>query len=187
MSSPRARSAPAARRVFDVVVVGALALVAGVVGLVAVLDADIGAPTRSSSTVHAGRAAAGSPTTEALRLLRSWDTQRAAAYAHGSAAALRRLYVAGSPAGVADVRLLTGYRARRLRVVDMRTQVLALRVLEAGPDRWRLAVTDRLARADARSAGSRKRVVLPWDQPTTRVLTLVRGRGAWRVLSVEDA
>jgi hypothetical protein len=177
------------RRVFDLVVVGALALVAGVVGLVAVLDARIGAPDRSVAADLARLDAGASPTRQALHVLAEWDGRRAAAYAGGSPPALRRLYVAGSPAGIADLRLLSAYRARDLRVVAMRTQVLSLRVLDAGPDRWRLAVTDRLALAEVRRAGrgAAQPVALPRDLPTTHVVTLVRAGSSWRVLSVTEA
>jgi hypothetical protein len=122
----------------------------------------------------------------ALRTLRAWDRSRARAYATGSPARLRRLYVVGSTAGAADLRLLDAYRSRGLRVLGMRTQVLALAVLEARPDRWALRVTDRLARAVAVQGG--RRLDLPRDRSSTRVITLMRGADArWRVSSVSDA
>ena len=189
MPSSSRRAGPAPRRVFDLVVVAALALVACVVGLVAVLDARIGAPTRRAPAAASGRDAGAATVRQALRLLQEWDEDRAAAYARGSTRELRGLYVAGSAAGVADVRLLARYRSRALRVVAMRTQVLSVRVLDEEPDRWRLEVTDRLAHAEARRSGSLRgvTVVLPRDLPTTRVVTLVRSAGAWRVLSVTDS
>jgi hypothetical protein len=119
----------------------------------------------------------------AAEVLRGWDEQRAAAYAAGSVRRLRQLYVAGSVAARSDVRVLRGYRSRGLVVEGMRTQVLALRVVEQRPRRLRLEVTDRLAAAVA--VGPGRRTELPRDQPDTRVVTLRRGAdGAWRVSAV---
>ena len=129
------------------------------------------------------RLAAPSTSTDlpAAAVLRAWDLRRAAAYAAGSPGRLRGLYARG--AGASDVRLLEGYRSRGWRVVDMRMQVLALAVTSRQPDRWRLRVTDRLARAVAVRAG--ERVPLPRDRASTRVVTLVRGGdGVWRVAAV---
>lgn len=121
----------------------------------------------------------------ALRTLGGWDRRRAEAYSAGSLPLLRDLYVVGSGAGAADLRLLAAYRARGLRVVDMRTQVLAVAVLEARRDRWALRVTDRLARAVAVQHG--RRLALPRDRSSTRVIVLMRGPDArWRVASVSD-
>jgi hypothetical protein len=118
-----------------------------------------------------------------MEVLRAWDVQRSAAYAAGSPQTLRDLYVAGSGAGRSDVRLLGDYRARGYRVVGMRMQVLALRVLEQRQDRLRVEVTDRLEGAVAVGAGGR--LTLPRDRPSTRTVTLVRGAdGAWRVSAV---
>jgi pimeloyl-ACP methyl ester carboxylesterase len=122
----------------------------------------------------------------ALRVLHAWDAQRATAYARGAPERLRNLYVDGSAAGAADVRLLRAYRARGLRVTGMRTQVLAADVLARRPDLLRIRVTDRLDRAVALGGGGR--VALPRDAASTRVLTLMRaGDGRWRVASVVDA
>ena len=122
----------------------------------------------------------------ALRVLHAWDAQRATAYARGTPERLRNLYVDGSAAGAADVRLLRAYRARGLRVTGMRTQVLAADVLARRSDLLRIRVTDRLDRAVALGGGGR--VALPRDAASTRVLTLMRGGdGRWRVSSVVDA
>src|SRR4051812_29884388 len=91
----------------------------------------------------------------AARVLQSWDRRRAAAYANGSARALRAAYVVGSRAGVADLALLRAYRERGGRVGGMRTQVLALTVLQHGPGRWHLPGTDRLPRGGAGPPGQR--------------------------------
>ena len=115
--------------------------------------------------------------------LRAWDEQRSAAYAAGSVRQLRQLYVAGSAAARSDLRVLRGYLARGLVVEGMRTQVLALRVVEQRPRRLRLDVTDRLDGAVA--VGGEGRVPLPRDQPDRRAVTLQLGAdGAWRVAAV---
>jgi hypothetical protein len=96
---------------------------------------------------------------------------------------LRDLYVGGSRAGRADVRLLRAWTGRGLRVEGLRTQVLGLRVVSQHPDRLVLRVTDRLVAGEA--VGEAGRTPLPRDRTDTRVLTLARGRdGAWRVAAV---
>jgi hypothetical protein len=116
-------------------------------------------------------------------LLHAWDRRRALAWARGDVQALGDLYTAGSPAGRADVALLKAYLHRGLRVTDLRMQVFAVLVLHHGHGRWRLLVTDRLARAVAVGAGGAVR--LPRDSAATRVISLLRGPdGRWRVSAV---
>ena len=116
----------------------------------------------------------------AAERLRAWDAQRSAAYAAGSVRMLRALYVTGSGAGRADMRLLRAWTERGLRVEGLRTQVLGLRVVAQHPDRLVLRVTDRLVAGEA--VGEAGRTPLPRDRADTRVLTLARGSdGAWRV------
>jgi hypothetical protein len=123
---------------------------------------------------------------DALALLHTWDARRAAAYATGSGRRLRDLYVPGSAAGAADLRLLGDYRSRALRVPGLRTQVLELAVLQRRPDRWTLRVTDRVQGGVAVHAG--RRLALPRDAASTRVLTMVQGGDdRWRVARVQDA
>jgi hypothetical protein len=118
-----------------------------------------------------------------VRVLHAWDQQRAAAYASGSAKRLRDLCVPGSSAGAADLRMLRGYRDRGLRVTHMRTQVLSLAVLDRGPGRRVLAVTDRLVGAVAVRVG--RGVALPRDSATSHEITMMRGGdGRWRVAEV---
>ena len=119
----------------------------------------------------------------AAEVLRSWDAQRAAAYAAGSVRMLRDLYVAGSRAGRADLRLLRAWTGRGLRVEGLRTQVLGLGVVSQRPDRLVLRVTDRLVAGEA--VGEAGVTRLPRDRADTRILTLARGSdGAWRVAAV---
>lgn len=131
-----------------------------------------------ASTAEAVR----NPSTPAVDVLRAWDTSRAQAYAAGDAAALSSLYVAGSTAGTTDVRLLRSYAGRGLRVEGMSMQILAVVVLARSRGRWRLQVTDRLFGAVAVS--ERARAVLPRDQASSHVVTMLLRAGVWKVASV---
>ena len=117
-------------------------------------------------------------------MLATWDERRSAAWAEGDAAALSRLYVDGSGAGAADVGLLQDYARRGLRVREMATQVLALRVAARSPGRLELVVTDRVVGAEA--VGSGAPVSLPVDRPSTRRVVLVREGGRWVVEEARD-
>lgn len=121
--------------------------------------------------------------TAAVRVLRAWDARRAAAYASGSPRRLAALYVAGSSAGSADVRVLRGYLGRGLRVRGLRMQLLAVSVVDRLDDRWQLTVTDRLAGGVA--VGRGRRLALPRDRADTHVVTLMRGDDhRWQVATV---
>jgi hypothetical protein len=121
----------------------------------------------------------------AAEVLREWDRARARAFALGDPAALQRLYTPGSRAGTADVRTLRRYVSRGLRVEGMHMQLLAIDVLEHGPDRIQLRVTDRLADG-AMAISATSRLPLPGDAASTRVVKLLRcdGTGVWQVASV---
>jgi hypothetical protein len=119
---------------------------------------------------------------EALAVLRRWDERRAAAYGSGDVRALRRLYVPGSQAGAADVRLLRSYAERGLAVRGMATQLLAVEPLRLRDRRLVLRVHDRLVGATA--TGRATQVTLPEDRPSTRVVTLERRATGWRVSAV---
>ena len=124
--------------------------------------------------------------TAAVRVLRAWDARRAAAYASGSSRRLAGLYVAGSSAGTADVRVLRGYLGRGLRVRGLRMQLLTVSVVDRLDDRWRLAVTDRVAGGVA--VGRGRRLALPRDRADTHVVTLMRaGDRRWRVAAASRA
>lgn len=141
-------------------------------GATAVLPAPV--PTVAGSTA----------TVTALDVLRSWDRRRAHAFARGSVPTLRALYAPGSEAGTADVAVLREYRRRGLRVEGMRMQVLSVEVLERGPRRWRLRLTDRLQGAVA--VGNGLEVPLPRDRASVHVVTLERESraGRWKVAAV---
>jgi hypothetical protein len=118
-----------------------------------------------------------------VALLRRWDERRAEAYASGSLRRLADLYVARSGVGAADLRVLRSYRARGWRVVGMRMQLLAVRVLEHRARRLVVEVTDRLDGGVAVRRGHR--LVLPRDESSSWRITLVRAAdGRWRVAAV---
>jgi hypothetical protein len=120
-------------------------------------------------------------------VLRRWDRARGRAFADGDPAALSKLYVDGSAAGTADLRLLRAYLRRGLRVEGMRMQLLRVEVLHDDPARLRLRVTDRLTGAVAVGRGTR--LELPRDAASTRVVELRRpAAGAqWRVAEVRES
>jgi hypothetical protein len=118
----------------------------------------------------------------AVAVLHQWDRARAAAWASGDVSALRALYTADSPAGRADVALLTRYLDRGLRVRGLTTQVFSVTVLANGPGLVRLRVVDRLAGG---VACARDRCApLPRDHADRRTITLRRGHGRWLVADV---
>ena len=113
-------------------------------------------------------------------MLADWDARRARAWAAGDVAALRGLYVQGSRSGRADARMLASYVDRGLTVEGLRTQVLALEVLEASADRLEVRVTDRVAGA-ATAVDGDTAIPLPDDRPSTRRVVLRRVAGEWLV------
>jgi hypothetical protein len=123
-------------------------------------------------------------TADALALLRAWDHRRSRAWTGGDAAALADLYTRGSRTGVHDRAMLAAYAARSLRVVGLRTQVLDASLRSWTPGRVTLEVTDRVVGVHA--VGRGLRIALPRDRPSTRVISLHRVSGAWRVDEVRE-
>ncbi|MBA2953174.1 hypothetical protein GON03_02545 [Nocardioides sp. MAH-18] len=114
------------------------------------------------------------PEVSAAAVLHDWDDRRAAAWAAVDAAALRSLYVPGSAAGRADVRLLRQWGARGSRVREMQMQLRCVAVLPARHGRLVLVVTDRVVGAGA-------------DRPSTWRLALRRVGEEWRMAQVSPA
>ena len=160
-------------------VVVLVATAGGVVLAPGLLDRASGGAERAARD---GSGAAGDP---ALAVLHRWDRRRAAAWASGDAAALRRLYLPGASAGERDVAALRAWTGRGLRVRRLDMQVLAATVLRRSAGSLVLRVTDRVVGATA--VGRGRRVLLPEDAASTRVLRLVRRDGRWLVASVRDA
>jgi hypothetical protein len=121
-----------------------------------------------------------------LAVLRDWDRSRAAAWASGDVAALRRLYVPGSVAGRRDVAMLRAWRGRGLRVERMGMQVLAVELRARTERRIVLVVTDRLAGAVAVADTGRATRDLPQDTATTRRLEFRRVGGRWLLASAQE-
>lgn len=117
-------------------------------------------------------------------VLADWDARRAGAWAAGDVSALRDLYVDGSRSGRADVRMLASYVDRGLTVEGMRTQVLALEVVDESPVSVEVRVTDRVGGAQA--VDGETAIPLPDDRPSTRTVVLRRVDGEWRVDEVRE-
>lgn len=139
-----------------------------------------GGSDRPSAAVSRATPTAG--VADGLAVLAAWDRRRAAAWAGGDPAALRALYTRDSRAGRRDRAALAAYADRGLRVVGLRSQLLAGRVVDRARGRLVLRITDRLARATA--VGAKTRVVLPAAVPRRREIVLRRSTGRWRVASV---
>lgn len=140
-------------------------------------------PVSSSS---APSSPSSSASTLPREVLLSWDVRRAAAWAEGDVEALRELYVDGSASGRRDAAMLGEYAARGLVVEGMRTQLLALAVVDRTPGRLRLRVTDRVVGGVVREASRPEVATLPVDQASTRVVVLRRVRADWLVVEVRD-
>ncbi len=117
-----------------------------------------------------------------LSVLHAWDARRARAWARSDAAALRALYLPGSTAARADVRLLGSYSARGLVVRRLVTQVYGIRVLHRARGRLVLRVWDRVAGGVVVQQGRER--PLPSSRPVVRTVELVRTGGRWRVAAV---
>lgn len=119
---------------------------------------------------------------EALEVLHEWDARRARAWAAVDAAALRSLYVPGSGAGRADLRLLRAYADRGVVVRRIVTQVFAVQVLRSDAPVMRLRVFDRVAGGEVMHAGHEE--ALGSSRPAIRAVELRPGPVGWRVASV---
>ena len=114
-----------------------------------------------------------------IEVLHDWDARRARAWAQADPDALRALYVRGSGAGEADVRLLQAYRARGLVVRRLVTQVFAVQVVPSNDSSVRLRVFDRVAGGEVLEHGDVG--PLRSSRPATRTITFRRDSGTWRV------
>jgi hypothetical protein len=163
----------AARRVHAVLVLAAVVL--AVLVLVGACPAPVEAPAPVARTVTDARVG------PALAVLHGWDTRRLAAWRRSDPRDLRHLYVRGSAAGAADLRLLREYDDHGLVVSELRTQVFGVRVVRRERGLLRLRVFDRVAGGVLVRAG--EQVPLRSSRPVTRELELRRVRGAWRLAS----
>ncbi len=115
----------------------------------------------------------------ALEVLHTWDARRAAAWARQDDRALKALYVPGSSVGRVDERLLRAYADRGLVVRRIRTQVLAVEVLDLRRGTLLLRVRDRVA-GGALVRDGRVRPLQP-TRPVTRRLQFRLRVGQWRL------
>lgn len=146
----------------------------------AVLLALVGSPARPASAEVAG-----GQLRRAVAVLHAWDERREAAWRATDPEALRALYVPGSRAGAADLRLLRAYVARGLVVRRIETQVFAVEVLRAEGRILRLRVLDRVAGGDLVDGGRSRS--LGTTPPAMRTIALERTPGAgWRVREVSE-
>lgn len=157
-----------------------LGLTVGVAGALRLTDAREPRP----QLVAARPANEAVPQDDGLAVLHDWDRRRAQAWADGDPWALRRLYTRASAAGRRDLAMLGRWTDRGLVVRGMAMQVLDARVREHTADRIVVVVTDRLTGAVAVGPGVRRE--LPADLASTRMVTLRRVTGEWRVSKVRD-
>lgn len=162
------------RRLLPILVGLTLLAVLGTAALVALRPDSTGAAPRAVTP-----ALDGPPS-----VLADWDARRARAWASGDVDGLRDLYVVGSRSGRADARMLASYVARGLTVRGLRTQVLALDVLEASAESVEVRVTDRVSGAEA--VDGETVIPLPDDRPSTRRVVLRLVEGEWLVAEVRE-
>jgi hypothetical protein len=133
--------------------------------------------------IAALRAVSPAPQDQWATLLAELDRTRAEAFATTDADLLDGVYVRGSRAWAVDAATIAAYRQRRARVIGAELRIVSCRVLAASRTRVRLDVVDRLAPARVVWADGTT-TALPRDEPTGRVVTLVRTAGGWRVAGV---
>ena len=129
------------------------------------------------------RAASPAPDDQWATRLSALDEVRSEAFATTDVALLDRVYVRGSRARGADVATIQDYRRRGGRVLGADLRVISCRVLSASTSRARLDVIDQLSPAQVVWA-DRSTSALPRDEPSRRVITVVRTSEGWRIAGV---
>lgn len=120
----------------------------------------------------------------ALGVLAAWSERRSRAWAAGSPEQVRSLY-ASARAARAELAIWRAYRRRGLRVVGLRSQVVAIRVLSQRRGRIALLVDERSVGGRIVGDGVPRQVALPQDRVDRRRVVLVRGADAgWQVARV---
>ena len=129
------------------------------------------------------RAVSPAPSDQWATRLGELDDIRAEAFATTEPGLLDGVYVRGSRALAADRATITDYRERGGRVVGADLRIISCRVLVASSARVRLDVVDRLGPARiVWDDGSSTE--LPRDEPSRRVVTVVRTPEGWRIAGV---
>lgn len=111
------------------------------------------------------------------------DEVRAQAFSEGEPRLLTQVYVRGSRARTADAAMIADYRRRGGRVVGAELRVLSCAVQAESSRRVRLDVVDRLGPARI-TWDDGSSTVLPRDEPSRRVVTLVRTPAGWRIEAI---
>jgi hypothetical protein len=168
-------------------------------GTLLLLASTLTAATICAATITVVQVAAGGPessgrpptvappppvpsTMRVAAVLRVWDARRSDAWAHADPRRLARLYTAGSQTGARDLAELRRWRARGVRVVGLRQQVAAVRVLHESTRRLVLRVTDRTV--DGVAVGHHRRTAIPRSAWATHRISLQRAKGCWLVEEV---
>ena len=110
------------------------------------------------------------------------DRLRSRAFERLRPALLKQVYARGSPVLRHERAVLDDYRDRGVRLLGVRLRITKLRVLSADHNQVLVRVIERLGPTTA-VVGSR-RVRLPVDAPTWRVLHLDKGDDGWRITAV---
>lgn len=134
--------------------------------------------------IAALRAVSPAPEDQWATRLGELDEVRAEAFATTDTGLLDRVYVRGSRVLHVDAAAIADYRERGGRVVGADLRVISCRVLAASSSRARLEVVDRLGPARVVWADG-SATDLPRDEPSRRVITLVRTTAGWRIAGVE--
>jgi len=130
--------------------------------------------------IAALRAVSPAPEDEWATRLSELDEVRAEAFATTDPGALDGVYVRRSQAMRSDAATIEDYRKRGGRVIGADLRVISCRVLAESASRARLDVVDRLG--PARIVWADGSVTdLPRDEPSRRVITLVRTTEGWRI------
>lgn len=108
------------------------------------------------------------------------DDVRAEAFANGDTARLDEVYAPSSTGRDADAAMISAYANRGARVTGADLVLLSCRVTSSSADEVRLDVVDRLGASRIVWDDGTSRA-LPRDQPTRRVVTLVRTADGWRI------
>jgi len=113
------------------------------------------------------------------RVLDRLDRLRSRAFERLRPSMLRRVYRCGSAVLRHERAVLDDYRDRGVRLLGVRLRLTDVRLLSASASKVTVRVVERLGSTSA-VVGPR-RVQLPVDAPTSRLLHLVRSAGGWRI------
>jgi hypothetical protein len=133
--------------------------------------------------IAALRAVSPTPEDEWATRLGQLDEVRAEAFATTDPGLLGRVYVRASRALAVDAATIADYRERGGRVVGAELRVISCRVMTASSTAARLDVVDRLGPARI-EWGDGSATILPRDEPSRRVITLVRTADGWRISGI---